>query len=147
MRCSLILAPLVLIATSAFAQTAPPARGPLQVPPQLLDPQLTARVVNTTQALSNALLNTRTGEIEAAAEGRPPTAVDRHRTVRDDLRDSGSDIDLNVQRGIAEAGPKIEAANRALATALPQINAALAQAADQINRAVQNMPRPDYPPH
>lgn len=97
------------------------------------------------QALSDALLNLPAGEIEAAAEGRQPTWADRHRTLRDIARRDDPNFDRRLQRGVAEAGPQLQAAQRAIVTTLPKVAGALSQAAGEIHRALQNMPRPDYP--
>jgi len=134
--------PLLLAAAPALAQPAPPP--PVQVPPQLLDPRMTDQLVNMAQGLSNALLNLPVGEVQAAAEGRPPTWADRHRTIRDVARQENPNLDRDYQRQIAEAGPQLRAAHRAIVTALPQIVSDLSRAADDIDRAMQNMPRP-YP--
>ena len=142
MRTPLLVVPLLLTAAPALAQPAPP---PVQIPPQLMDPHFTDRLVDMTQGLSNALLNLPVGDIEAAAEGRPPTWADRHRTVRDVAREDDPNFDRNFQRQIAEAGPQLRAAHRAVVTALPQVVGDLSHAADDIDRALQNMPRPYYP--
>lgn len=117
----------------------------MQIAPQLLDPHLADRLTNMTQALSNALLNLPAGEIEAAAEGRSPNWADRHRTIRDMARSEDPNFDRDFQRSVAEAGPQLRAAHRAVVTALPQVIGDLSRAADDINRALQNMPRPVYP--
>lgn len=142
MRTSIAAIPLLLIAAPALAQPAPAS---MQIPPQLLDPHLTDRLANITQALSNALLNLPAGEIEAAAEGRPATSADRHRTIRDLARSEDPNFDRDFQRSVAGAGPQLRAAHRALVTALPQVIGDLSRAADDMNRALQNMPRPVYP--
>lgn len=141
MRRVVLAVPLLFAAAPALAQPAPP---PMQVPPQLLDPHVTDQLVSMAQGLSNALLNLPVGEVQAAAEGRPPTWADRHRTVRDVARESDPNFDRDYQRQIAEAGPQLRAAHRAVVTALPRVVSDLSRAADDIDRAMQNMPRP-YP--
>jgi len=142
MRTLLLVVPLLLTAAPALAQPAPP---PMQVPPELLDPHMTDRLVNMGQVLSNALLNLPVGDIQAAAEGRPSTWADRHRTIRDMARSENPNFDRDYQRSLAEAGPQLRAAHRALVTALPQVLGDLSRAAEDMNRAMQNMPRPYYP--
>ena len=142
MRTWLIAVPLLLTSAPALAQPAP---APLQIPPQLMDPHFTDQLVEMGQSLSNALLNLPVGQIQAAAEGRPSTWADRHRTIRDLARQDNPNFDREFQRGVAEAGPRLRAAHRAVATALPQVIGDLSRAADDIDRAVQNMPRPVYP--
>jgi hypothetical protein len=142
MRTLILAVPLLLAGAPALAQPAPP---PLQVPPQLMDPQMTDRLVTMGQVLSDALLNLPVGDIQAAAEGRPSTWADRHRTIRDLAREDDPSFDRNYQRGMAEAGPKLRAAHRAVVSALPQVMGDLSRAVDDVNRAMQNMPRPEYP--
>ena len=86
---SLILLPLLAAASPALAQAAPPARPPLQVPPQLTDPAIADRLGNAMQALSKAFLDVRVGEIQAAIEGRPATPAEQRRTVREIARRVG----------------------------------------------------------
>jgi hypothetical protein len=93
------------------------------------------------QALSSALLNLPVGQIQAAAEGRPATEADRRRTVRD----LAGVTDQQLQRTIAVNGPKVQAAVQALQKSLPAMSKALSDAQTDIERAVANMPRPDYP--
>lgn len=142
MRTWLIAVPLLLTSAPALAQPAPP---PLQIPPQLMDPHFTDQLVEMGQSLSNVLLNLPVGQIQAAAEGRPATWADRHRTIRDLAREDDPNFDRHFQRSVAEAGPRLHAAHRALVTALPQVVGDLSRAAGDIDRAMQNMPRPVYP--
>ena len=144
MRRVVLAIPLLLSAAPALAQPAPPP-PPMAIPPQLLDPRMTDQLVNMAQGLSNALLNLPVGEVQAAAEGRPPTWADRHRTIRDMARQENPNFDRDYQRQIAQAGPQLRAAHRAVVTALPQVVSDLSRAAEDIDRAMQNMPRPDYP--
>ena len=51
MRMKLILTPLLLCASPAFAQQPP------QVPPRIADPAVADRLANAAQAVSDALLN------------------------------------------------------------------------------------------
>lgn len=142
MRSFAIAVPLLLIAAPAVAQPAPP---PMQIPPELFDPHFTDRLVNMTQALSRAFLDLPAGEVEAAAEGRPATWADRHRTIGDMARSENPNFDRDFQRQIAEARPQLHAAQRAVVTTLPRVMSDLSRAAEDIDRAMQNLPRPDYP--
>jgi hypothetical protein len=131
--------PLALAAAPAAA--APPPPGQIQLPPELTDPRFAERLNAMTQSLSKALLDLPVGQIQAAAEGRPVTDADRRRTVRDVAGIS----DKELQRKIAVNGPKIQAALQALQKSLPAMTKALSDAQADIERAVANMPRPDYP--
>jgi hypothetical protein len=140
MRHILFAIPLGLAAVPAAA-AAPPPQGQIQIPPELTDPEFAQRIGAMTKALSTAVLDLPVGQIEAAAEGRPATEADRRRTVRD----VAGVTDRQVQHQIAVSGPKIQAAVEALQKSLPAVSRALSDAQTEIERAVANMPRPDYP--
>lgn len=139
MRTSLVLLPLSLCAAPALAQAAPPPA--VQLPPELADPATVDRVTDAMQALSQAFLQLPVGNVQAALEGRPATAADRRRTV-------GTETGLNpreLQQRIADAKPKIEQSVRAVNQALPEITRNLVEAQRSIERALSNMPDPNYP--
>ena len=138
-RPSLILLPLSLGAAPAFAQSAPTP------PPQLLDPATTARIADTMQTLSKALLDLHVGELQAALEGREATADEKKLTVRDLGRRDDPDFERHLQRRIAEAKPQIERSLKALNEALPKVTEDLQRAQKTIERAIANMPDPNYP--
>src|SRR5689334_640786 len=106
MRKSLILLPVLVTATPALAQSAPPAAS--KVPPQLLDPRMADRLADTMQSLSKALLDLPVGEIQATVEGREPTAAERKLTVRDLGRRDDPNFDKKFRQQIAQARPAIE---------------------------------------
>jgi hypothetical protein len=140
MRLYLIAAPLLLASTATLA--APRHHPPqIEIPPELTDPAFVQRLTNMTDALSKAFLDLRVGEIEAAAEGRPPTPADRDRTVGQIARISPQEL----ERQMAEARPKVEAATQALATTLPKISRQLSEMAEALQRAADNMPQPYNP--
>src|SRR4051812_9121739 len=124
MRKYLILLPLLLGATPAVAQD--PAAG-IKVPRELTDPRTAAKVDRAMQAMTKALLALKVGEVQAAVEGRTPTPAERKLTVGDLARRDHVD----VQRQIAEAGPKIAQGMKALSDALP----AIMKAVDNASRA------------
>ena len=72
MRASLLIAPLALIAAPAAAQTAIPD---VEIPRELTDPAMADRLTDVLQVLSKSFLNLPVGEVEAALEGRAPTAA------------------------------------------------------------------------
>jgi hypothetical protein len=104
----------------------------------MTDPQFIQRLMDMSDALSKAFLDLRVGEIEAAAEGRQPTAEDRNRTVGQVVRISPQELD----RQIAEARPQVEAATQAFVRELPKITRSLSKAAKALQQAADNMPRP-----
>ncbi|MFL6720799.1 MAG: hypothetical protein ACJ8FT_03205 [Sphingomonas sp.] len=141
MRKSLILLPLLVAATPAVGQPMPQ----VQLPPELTDPATAQRLTGAMQAVSNALLDMRVGEMQAALEGRQATPAERRMTVRDMGRRDDPNFDRDVQRKIASVGPAMQQSMRAFAVALPQMMQGLTQAQQAIERAVANLPDPTYP--
>ena len=137
---SLLFVPLLLIATPAMAQPAPP-----QLPPELTDPATTQKLTNAMQALSRAFLDVRVGEVRAALEGRPATPSERRMTVRDMARRDDPDFDRRMEQQIANVGPMMQRSMNALNEALPAVMQSLTEAQKSIERAVANIPDPTYP--
>jgi hypothetical protein len=144
MRSGLVLLSFALCADPALGQPAPPS-PPAAVPPEvqqaLTDPATADRLAATAQALSKAFLDLPVGEVQAAIEGRRPTSADRHRTVRSET--GLSDRDIRAQ--IAAARPLVQQSMRALNDALPRVMDSMEQARQSIERAIANMPDPNYP--
>ena len=145
MRRVLILLPLAAMASPAFAQVAapPPPAAPqvMPVPPAMTDPRVADRITDALSAMSKAFLNLPVGEVEAAMEGRRSTAADRRKTVR---TETGMN-ERELERKIDETRPMMEASQRAMAAALPAMMQGLTQAQRELERAMANVPRPDYP--
>ena len=143
MRFHLLAVPFALAAAPAFAQAAPAPSAPeeLRIPPELSDPALANRLVDTMQALSKAFLNLPVGEAEAALQGRPATAAEKRRTVASESGMSERDL----KQKIDESRPMMIASQRALMAALPAMMKGLKDAEKEFDRAAANMPRPDYP--
>jgi len=140
MHKSLLILPLLLAATPAMAQPVPP-----QLPPELTDPRTTQKLTNAMQALSQAFLDVRVGEVRAALEGRPATPSERRMTVRDMARRDDPDFDRHMQQQIANVGPMMQRSMNALNQALPAVMQSLTEAQKSIERAVANIPDPTYP--
>jgi len=142
MRATLLLLPLALLAAPAAAQTSPPVESDaIAIPPELMDPKWADRLTDAMVAMSRAFLELPVGEVEAALEGRRPTAQDRRRTVRSE---SGmSEAELRQQ--IEASRPAMRASMKALAASLPAMMKGMAEARQEFERATANMPRPDYP--
>lgn len=142
MRARLILVPLSLVAAPVSAQTAPaPEPNTVEIPPELTDPAAGDRLADAMQSLSDAFLNLKVGEVQAALEGREPTSVDHRRTIA-----SESGMDARELRGrIAAARPMIAQSVKALQQSLPAMMQSLAEAQKSLERAVANMPDPNYP--
>jgi hypothetical protein len=99
------------------------------------------RLTDTMVAMSKAFLNLPVGEVEAAVEGREPTAADRRRTLRNETGMTERD----VRQQIDATRPAMQAGMRAVSAAMPSIMKGLADAKQELDRASANLPRPDYP--
>jgi hypothetical protein len=97
------------------------------------------------ESLSKALLDVKVGGVQAALEGRKATPAERNLTVRDLARRDDPDVDRHLQQRIADAKPMIEQTVRAMNEALPEIDRSLAEARQSLERAIANLPDPNYP--
>ena len=149
MRTSLVLLPLLMTAAPAAAQAQaapPPALPPAaEMQQRLADPALADKLANVMQALSRAFLDLPVGEVQAAVEGRAPTAAERKLTVRSVARRDDPNFERNLQRQVAQAKPMIQHSMRALAETLPVMMKSMNEAAKSLERAAANMPDPTYP--
>jgi hypothetical protein len=154
-----LLFSLALLAAPAAAQTAPAQTAPSQTAPKaqqrpadtaeitrvLNDPAMAQKMTNVLQALSGALLEMPVGEVEAALDGRKPTAADKKRTVREVGREEDPNFERDLKRDLAESGPMMQSAMKALAGAMPAMMKGLEEAGRAMERATANMPSPAYP--
>ena len=143
MRITLCFIPLSLCAAPAAAQAlppVPPTPSAIQIPPAAVD-----RLADSMQSLSQALLDMKVGGVEAALAGRKPTRAEKNLTLRELGRGKDPNFDRNLQQQIADAKPRIEQSIRALNQALPEISGDLQRAQAAIERAIANMPDPNYP--
>ena len=139
MRTALVAVSLIALASPAMAQTdAPP---PAHLPSEITDMRWADRLSDTMVAMSKAFLNLPVGEVEAAVEGRQPTAADKRRTLRNETGMSERD----VREQIDAARPAMQAGMKAFAAALPAMMKGLSDAQREMERATANLPRPDYP--
>jgi len=141
MRARVILLPLLFSASPAIAQQQPVP----QLPPALTDPATAQKLANAMQVLSGALLNMKIGEVEAAMEGRAATPRERNLTVRDMARRQDPNFERHFQQQIATVGPLMQNSMKALNQALPAMMQGLHEAQQALDRAVANMPDPNYP--
>jgi hypothetical protein len=139
MRATLFALPLLLMASSAAAET--PSPETIQLPPELTDPQWADRLTDAMAAMSKAFLDMPIGEVEAAVQGRQATAADRRRTIRSETKMS----EREFRQQIEAARPAMQAGMKALAAALPAMMEGLSKAQAELDRAAANVPRPDYP--
>jgi hypothetical protein len=113
----------------------------MRLPPEMSDPRLADRLVDTLQVLSKAFLSIPTGEVEAALEGRPATPADRTRTVA-----SETGLTLGqLNRKLDESRPAMHGAQKALMAAIPAMMQGLKDAKKELEAATANMPQPGYP--
>ena len=141
MRLGLLLFPLGLFAAPALAQAATPAEPrAVQIAPETVH-----RLADSMQSLSEALLDMKVGGVEAAIEGRKATPAEKKLTVRDLGRRKDPNFDRNIEQQIAAAKPRMEQSIKALNQALPEITEDLQRAQKAIERAMANMPDPNYP--
>lgn len=138
MRAYWIALPLMIAATPAVAAPAAP-----QLPPELSDPAMADKLGRMAGVLTKSLMDMPIGELEAAVQGRPATAVDKEKRVRDSI--GGPEAEQRVQAEVAQSGRQMQAMSKALVASLPAIMAALDQAEKQLERAAANLPDPTYP--
>ena len=143
MRLALIALPLAVLTSPAVAQAARPPAAPetIQLPPELTDPKWADRLTDAMAAMSKVFLELPVGEVEAAIEGRKPTAADKRRTIRTETRMS----EREIRQQIEETRPAMKAGMKALAAALPAMMRGMSDAQREFERAMANVPRPDYP--
>ena len=139
MRALLIALPLMLAPVPAMAA---PKEDP-QLPPELSDPAMADKLGKMMGALTRALMDMPVGEMEAAVQGREPTAADRSRRVRDHI--GGPDTEREVEAKVAASGRQMQAMSQALVASLPSIMKSLEGAERELERATANLPDPTYP--
>ena len=162
MRRTFTLIAAALIASPAAAEQAPQQQQPqtqqqqaqrqqsavalpTELPAELTDPTLPAKLARMMQAMSKSFLDMPVGEVEAAMEGRKPTAADRKRTVRHAGRANDPNFDRNFQQQIANSQPLMEASMKAMVAALPAMMQGMAAAARELEKVTANLPSPTYP--
>ena len=139
MRALLMALPLILAPMPAMAA---PKDVP-QLPPELSDPAMADKLGKMMGALTKALMDMPVGEMEAAVQGREPTAADRSRRVRDHI--GGPDAELEVEAKVAASGRQMQAMSQALVASLPSIVKSLEGVERELERATANLPDPTYP--
>jgi len=139
MRALVLALPFALFTVPAAA--APQAAPAL--PQELTDPAMADKLGKMAGALTKALMDLNVGEVEAAVEGREPTAADRQKKVRNTI--GGGDAERRVEAQAAQSGRMMQAGAQAMVKALPAIMKALESVEDDVARAVSNLPDPTYP--
>jgi hypothetical protein len=113
----------------------------MRLPPEMSDPRLADRLVDTLQVLSKAFLSLPAGEVEAALEGRPATSADRTRTIASETGLTENEL----KRKLDESRPAMKGAQKALIAAIPAMMKGFAEAQKEFEKAAANMPQPGYP--
>jgi len=138
MRSALFLAPVAILASPALAEPPTPT---IEIPKELTDPVWADRLTDVLQVLSKSMLELPVGEVEAALEGRQPTAADRRKTVRTESRVS----ERELKQQIEAARPAMQGALKAMTAALPAMMKGLEEAGREMEKATANLPQPGYP--
>ncbi len=143
----LVLLPFALWGTSVSAQVPAPSAshdvGAHQVP--VIDRASADQLANAAKALSNALMKLKVGALQSALEGRTSTHAQKNLTLGDLARRKDPDFERHLNQQIEAAKPRIEQGVNALNDALPAIEESLETAQRSIERAMANMPDPNYP--
>ena len=126
---ALLLTPLLVVASPAFAQSAAYDNV---IPRELTDPAMPQQVGRMAGALTRALMNMPIGEVEAAINGRSATPADRNRTIGSTV--GGPGMERQVEQQVASSAGTLQNSARALQRAMPAIE-----------RATANLPDPTYP--
>lgn len=148
MRALVVLLPLALLAAPARAADVPADFGKLEIPAEITDPAMADTLGKMLGSLTKVMLDLPVGELQAAVEGRAPSATDKRRTVRD-LAGGAPDLDRRIEREATRALPRMQAGLKAMADSLPAMARALEEAAERmesgLDRATANLPQPGYP--
>jgi hypothetical protein len=148
MRAFALLLPLALVTAPAQAADAPAKDSDFQIPSELTDPAMAETLGKMLGTLTRAMMDMPVGELQAAVQGREPTAADKQRTVRD-LAGGAPDLDRKVEQQFRQAMPRLQQTMKAMAASLPAMARAMEKAADDmeasIDRAAANLPQPGYP--
>ena len=147
MRALMVLAPLCLMAAPATA-AEPQGDSNFEIPAELTDPAMAETLGKMLGSVTKVMMDMPVGEMQAAVEGREPTAADKRRTIRD-VAGRDPNFERNVERQVRQTVPRMQAGMKAMAASLPAMAKALEAAAEQmedgIDRATANMPTPGYP--
>jgi hypothetical protein len=127
----------------AQAQTAPAPKHVPKLPPELSDPAMADKLGKMAGALTKALMNMPVGELEAAIQGREPTAADKNKRVRDEI--GGPDAERNIEARVAHSGKQMQAMSKALVDSLPSIMSAMDDVEKNLDHVTANIPDPTYP--
>ena len=147
MRALVALIPVALAAAPAAAAD-PQRESDFEIPAQLTDPAMAQTLTRMLGALTRVMMDMPVGEMQAAAQGREPTAADKARTVRD-LAGRDPNFERRMEQQIAATMPRMQATMKAMAKSLPAMAKGMEKVVEQmegsIDRATANLPQPGYP--
>ena len=109
----MVIAPLALLA-APVAAAEPQDDRDFEIPSALTDPAMAETLGRMLGAMTKVMMDMPVGEMQAAVEGREPTAADKNRTLRD-MTGRDLNFERNVERQVAEAVPRMQASMRAMA--------------------------------
>jgi hypothetical protein len=148
MRVLAAAASTVLLIGAPAAAAEPAKDDDFEIPAELTDPAMGETLGKMLGALTKAMMDMPVGEMQAAAEGRAPTAADNARTVRD-LAGRDPNFERKMEQQIAATMPRMRATMKAMAKSLPVMARGMEKVAEQmegtIDRATANLPQPGYP--
>lgn len=142
MRSVLFALPLMAFALPAHAAPDPDLQ---KIERALRDPAVADQVVKSLDGLTDVVMSLKVGRLQAAMEGREPTAEERSLTIGDIERSKGPEAEATLRAKIRAMGPAIAKGMNAVANALPAMSKAMEDIERTIDRATANMPDPTYP--
>jgi hypothetical protein len=146
MRSLFAFTALALVAAPAAAE--PASDNDFEIPAELTDPAMAETLGKMLGALTKVMMDMPVGEMQAAVEGREPTAADKARTVRD-IAGRDPDFERKMQQQIATAMPRMQATMKVMAKSLPVMAKRMEKVVEQmegtLDRTTANIPQPGYP--
>lgn len=142
MRLGIVLLSFVALAVPAQAA---PDRDLQKIQRALNDPSTAQRINRSIDGLTDVLMSLKVGALQAALEGREPTAADHEMTLGQIESHKGPQAEAELRAKIRAAGPAIAGGMNAIANALPAMSRVLEDMERAIDKAAANMPDPAYP--
>jgi hypothetical protein len=146
MRSLFAFTALALVAAPAAAE--PASDNDFEIPAEVTDPAMAETLGKMLGALTKVMMDMPVGEMQAAVEGREPTAADKARTVRD-IAGRDPDFERKMQQQIATAMPRMQATMKVMAKSLPVMAKRMEKVVEQmegtLDRTTANIPQPGYP--
>jgi hypothetical protein len=146
MRSLFAFTALALLAAPAAAE--PASDNDFEIPAEMTDPAMAETLGKMLGALTKVMMDMPVGEMQAAVEGREPTAADKARTVRD-LAGRDANFERKMEQQIATTIPRMQATMKVMAKSLPVMAKRMEKVVEQmegtLDRTTANIPQPGYP--